>query len=203
MGTKSPRVDAYIEKAAPFAKPILKKLRTLFHKASPDLKESIKWGHVSFEHKGIVGGFAAFKQHVSWGMWKAALLKDPKGAMNNEGGSSMSGGKYAHVSELPADDYVIDLIRQAIELNDKEVKVPARSNPKPKPAIAVPRELVAAFKSAPKAKTFFDGLAPSCRREYLEWITEAKRDETRDKRIATAIEWLSEGKKRNWKYENC
>lgn len=203
MGKKSPLVDTYIEEAAPFAKPILKKLRTLFHKASPKLEESIKWGHVSFEYKGIVGGFAAFKQHVSWGMWKASLLDDPKGAMNNEGGSSMAGGKFADVGDLPDDDYIVGLIRQAIELNEKGVKVPSRSNPKPKAAIPMPKPFAAALSKAPKAKTFFEELAPSCKREYLEWITEAKRDETRDKRITQAIEWLSEGKKRNWKYEKC
>lgn len=204
MGKKSAQVDAYLEnKCAPFAKPIVKRLRAIFHKASPLIEEKIKWGHVSFEYKGIVGGCAAFKQHVSWGLWKAALLDDPKKAMATDASSPMGGGKLVSIDDLPDEEYLISLIRQAVELNEKGVKLPARSVPAKKPPIKMPKPFLVALGAAPKAKAFFDTLAPSCRREYLEWITEAKRDETRDKRIATTIDWLSAGKKRNWKYEKC
>lgn len=203
MGKKSLLVDAYIEKAAPFARPILKRLRSIFHKASPKLDEAIKWGHVSFEYKGIVGGFASFKHHASWGLWKAALIDDPKKAMAGDASSAMGGGKLVVVDDIPDEAYLVGLIRQAVELNEKDVKLPRRSNPAKKPPIKAPKPFLDALSKAPAAKSFFEGLAPSCRREYLEWITEAKRDETRDKRIATAVEWLGEGKKRNWKYEKC
>ena len=203
MGKKSPEVDAYIDNAAPFAKPILKKLRTLFHRASPDLVETIKWGVPSYEYKGIVGGFAAFKSYVTFGMWKSALLEDPTGILQTDKSSHMGGGKMLDVNDVPDDAAMLTLIRQGIELNEKGVKLPSRSNPKPKPPIAPPKELLAAFKTAPKAKTFFESLAPSCKREYLEWITEAKRDQTRAKRIEQTILWLGQGKKRNWKYAKC
>ena len=107
------------------------------------------------------------------------------------------------VDGIPDETYLIGLIRQGVELNEQGVKLPKRSNPAKKPLIKMPKPLAMALSKSPKAKTFFEGLAPSCKREYLEWITEAKRDETRDKRIAQAVEWLSEGKKRNWKYEKC
>jgi hypothetical protein len=202
MGKKSAHVDAYIEKCAPFAKPIAKKLRSLFHKASPLLEEKLKWGVPSFEYKGLVGGFSVHKQHVNWLFWKAELMKDPQKAMGITDGGAMGGAKVVSVDDLPADDYFIDLVKQAVALNEQGVKrerpAPAKRSP-----IKMPKPFLIALSGAPKAKAFFESLSPSCRREYLEWITEAKRDETRDKRIATTIEWLNLGKKRNWKYETC
>jgi uncharacterized protein YdeI (YjbR/CyaY-like superfamily) len=200
MGKRNPQVDAYIEKAAPFAKPILKKLRTLFHKASPLLEEKIKWGVPSFEYKGLVGGFSAHKQHVNWLFWKAQLLKDPKKTMGITDKGAMGGAKVMSVDDLPGDEVFIDLVRQAVELNAQGAKLPPRPRTT-RPQIKSPKPFILALSTEPKAKAFFETLAPSCRREYLEWITEAKRDETRDKRIAQAVEWLAEGKKRNWKYE--
>lgn len=198
MGKKSPAVDEYIANAAPFAKPILKKLRATFLRASPKIEETIKWGVPSYEYKGIIGGIAAFKSYVTFGLWKAAILRDPTGILKTGKRSHMGAGELVDVDALPDETALIELIREAVELNEKGVKLPTGTTTKP--TLAIPKPLAAAFKKSPKAKAFFDSLAPSARREYLEWITEAKRDETRDKRIATAIEWISEGKKRNWKY---
>ena len=200
MGKKSPLVDAYIEKAAPFAKPILRRLRSIFHKASPKLEETLKWGVPFFEYKGLVGGFAAFKHNVTWGLWKAALLDDPRRLMERDASSSMSGGRLIDLADLPEERYLLDLIRQAVQLNEQGIKLPVRSAPARRPPIRMPKQLIAAFAKSPRAKAFFETLTPSCKREYLEWITEAKREETRDTRIATTIQWLGEGKKRNWKY---
>jgi uncharacterized protein YdeI (YjbR/CyaY-like superfamily) len=202
MGKRIPEVDAYIDRAQPFARPILKKLRTLFHKACPRLEEKIKWGMPSFEYKGLLGGMAAFKHHVSWGFWKASLLNDPKGIMKSSASSPMSGGSPKELSELPDEDYILDLVRQAVVLNDRGVKIPKRSG-KPKPAAKVPPDLLAALKKNAKARATFEQFSPSHRREYIEWITEARQDETRKRRLAQAIEWMAEGKPRNWKYMNA
>lgn len=203
MGQRNPLVDAYIEKSAPFAKPILKKLRTLFHKASPLLEEKIKWGVPSFEYKGLVGGFSAHKQHVNWLFWKAQLLNDPKKTLGITDKGAMGGAKVVSTDDLPEDEDFIDLVRQAVALNEQGAKLPPKPKRTRRAPIPPPKPFLRALGIAPKAKAFFDTLAPSCRREYLEWISEARRDETREKRIAQAVEWLSEGKKRNWKYEKC
>src|SRR5688572_29538289 len=148
MGTRSADVDAYIERAQPFARPILRKLRALFHRACPAVEERLKWGAPSFEYKGMLGGMAAFKQHVRWGLWKAKLLKDPHGLLRGEGGSGW--GKATTVSELLRDAIVIDLIKQAAALNDKGVKSPARAAAKP-PVPKTPSDLAAALRKNGKA----------------------------------------------------
>lgn len=199
MPRPNPQVDAYIANAAPFARPILVKLRKVFHKGSPKLEEKIKWGCPSFEYKGMVCGFAAFKKHVSWGFWKASLLKDPGGAMERDASSPFSGGRPTDVSQLPAERVLIDLVRQAVELNEKGVKNPKRAaqkNPPPR----IPTDLAAALRKHAKAKRTYQNLSASHKREYVQWITEAKTDATRRRRLDQTMVWLAEGKPRNWKY---
>jgi uncharacterized protein YdeI (YjbR/CyaY-like superfamily) len=201
MAKTDPRVDEYIAKAQPFAQPILRKLRTLFHKASPKIEETVKWGVPSFEYKGIVGGMAAFKKRVAWGLWKAKLL-DEVGEMRSDKSSHMSGGNTCNVAELPPDARVIALIKQAVKLNEDGVKLPQRSGQK-KPPPKTPSDLAAALKKNAKAAATYAAFSPSRQRDYCQWITEAKQLETRQRRLAQAIEWMAEGKSRNWKYERC
>ncbi len=191
------RIDAYIEKSRDFARPILEHLRKLVHKTCPDVKESLKWSMPAFEHKGILCGFAAFKEHVKFMFWKEALLKT--GELSGNKAMLEGLARIASVKDLPKDKELVPLIQQAMELNEKGVNVPRTMSPKGE--IVVPKELTSALSKNKIAKAAFDKFSPSHRREYSEWIAEAKTDATRDKRIATAIEWLSEGKSRNWKYE--
>ena len=194
----NPQVDAYIARAQPFARPILQKLRRLFHKACPQIEEKLKWGVPSFEYKGMIGGFAAFKQHVSWGMWKSALLNDPTGALNGKT-ATMGMGKMTSVADLPPDQVVLDLIRQAVALNEQGVKTPRKPAEK-RPALRTPADLAAALKASGRAATNFKAFSPSHKREYVEWITEAKQPATRQRRLEQAVAWIAEGKPRNWKY---
>jgi uncharacterized protein YdeI (YjbR/CyaY-like superfamily) len=199
MPPKSPAVDAYIAKAAPFARPILRKLRMLFRKACPQIAESMKWSCPHFEYKGIVGSMAAFKQHVSIGFWKAALMNDPEGLLNGVGNKSMAGTRVTSLGELPADGTLLAYIREAVRLNEEGVKIPRPKKGPVKP-VKAPDYLLAALQKNKKAKTTFDRFSPSHQREYIEWITEAKQEATRQKRLAATLKWLAEGKPRNWKY---
>lgn len=199
MPEKDPRVDAYIEKSAEFARPTLVRLRKLFHKASPRIEETIKWGVPAFEYKGLVAMMAAFKQHASFGFWKQSLMQDPAKLFDKDCGPSMSGVRVTGVKELPPDKVLLAYIHEAIDLNEREVKAPKK---KPQSRdVEVPADLQAALKRAKAAREAFESFSPSHRKEYVQWITEAKRDETRQRRIQQAIEMLSEGKSRNWKYE--
>lgn len=200
MPNKDPRVDAYIEKSADFAKPILSHLRKLIHKASPKVSETVKWSMPAFEYKGLICNLAAFKQHCAFGFWKQSLLE--KGAFPAEKTAMGSFGRITSKKDLPPDDVIVKLVQQAVELNENGVKVD-KKKPAAKKELVVPNYLAAALKKNKAAQTTFDNFPYSCKKEYVEWITEAKTDATRDKRLATTIEWLSEGKRRNWKYENC
>ena len=190
------RIDAYIEKSRDFARPILEHLRKLVHKACPDVEETVKWGSPHFDYKGSLAGMAAFKEHCAFGFWKQALL-DLKPVEATAMGSF---GRISSLKDLPKDKEIIALIHQAMELNEKGIKVPRKPAVK-KADVIVPKGLEAALAKNKTAKAAFDKFSPSHRREYVEWITEAKTEATRDRRTATAIEWLSEGKSRNWKYE--
>ncbi len=192
-------VDAYIAKSPEFARPILKKIRSLYHRACPQIEESIKWGFPHFEYKGVVGSMAGFKQYVSYGFWKAKLMDDPHKLLDLMVKAPMGHGQATKVSELPADKIMLAYIRQAVKLNEQGVKLPPRKK-KPRPELQVPDYFVLALKKSKKALATFEALSPSHKREYVEWITEAKQEETRIKRLATSIGWLSEGKPRNWKY---
>jgi uncharacterized protein YdeI (YjbR/CyaY-like superfamily) len=200
MSNHNAQVDAYIAKSPPFAQPILTRLRELFHRACPQLEEKLKWGVPSFEYKGMLGGMAAFKKHATWGLWKSKLLNDPKKVIDHPG--SMGAGKPSNISELPPDRDILDLIKQAVALNEKGVKL-ERPKPAKRPPPKAPPDLAAALKKNAKARATFDAFSPSHKREYIEWITEARQEETRKRRLAQAIEWMAHGKPRNWKYMNC
>ena len=198
--TQDPRIDAYIGNAAPFARPILEHARALVHEACPGVEEAIKWGMPTFVHAGgILCGMAAFKQHASFGFWKHALVVgegEPRDGMG-------SYGKMASLQDLPPDKVLLAHIRKAMTLNEAGVKSPAARKSAPKPPMDAPQDLIAALNTNKPAQATFDAFPPSCKREYIEWIVEAKREETRAKRLAQTVEWLAEGKRRNWKYENC
>jgi uncharacterized protein YdeI (YjbR/CyaY-like superfamily) len=203
----NPKVDAYIAQAQPFAQPILKHLRGLIHKGCPGVEETIKWSRPFFEYRGaILGNMSAFKQHCSFGFWGEEIgmvLRKAKAARDGAMGSL---GRITRVADLPAEAELLDLIRQAaafIESGNYTSPIAARQRVvKPaRPALKMPEEFLAALKKSKKASAVFEGFSPSCRREYIEWIAEAKRPETRDQRIETAIEWIAEGKQRNWKYQ--
>jgi uncharacterized protein YdeI (YjbR/CyaY-like superfamily) len=203
MGKKDKRIDAYIAKAQPFAKPILNHLRELVHEACPDVEESIKWSFASFDFKGPLCSMAAFKQHVAFGFWKMKLLNDPDNVlqpMKSEGGTAMGNlGRITSLSDLPPDKIIVSFIKQAAELNETGVKLPTQRRA-PKKEIKPPSYFLHALKRDKRASQTFDAFSPSHKREYLEWITEAKTEATREKRLKQAIEWMAEGKPRNWKY---
>jgi len=200
MGTRDPRVDAYIEAAPAYARPILTKLRRLFHKGGPALEESLKWGAPSFGHQGIVAGMAAFQQHVSFGFWKARAMRDPEKLFGGGARQSPFAIKVKSVKELPPDRVIVAYVKEAVALNGTGVKAPPGCRERKRPAARVPADLARALARNRRARATFDGFPPGRRREYIEWITEAKRPETRAKRLATTLAWLAEGKPRNWKY---
>lgn len=198
-----PEVDAYIEKSADFAKPILKKIRKLFHQASPKITEEMKWSFPHFMCNGIVGNMAAFKNHASFGFWKASLLHDPKGLLSQVGKTEMGAHQLTSVKDLPPDNVIIAMVQQAIELNEKGIKSPVKKPKAPKAELVIPEDLLAALRKNAQAAKTFDAFSYSHRKEYVNWIVEAKRPETRAKRLATTIEQLEEGKSKEWKYEKC
>ena len=193
--SREPRIDTYIAKAQPFARPILENVRERVHAVMPDVEEAVKWGHPTYLRNGkIVLGTAAFKEHAAVNFWRGQEL-----GLSRPGEATGQLGKLTSVDDLPAN--LDALIAKAAEVS----AAPGAPKPKPapKPMPDLHPEFAAALDKAPKAKATMDAFPPSCRREYLEWIAEAKQDATRRKRIASAIEWLFEGKRRNWKYENC
>jgi len=194
---KNPKVDAYIEKAAPFARPILKKIRSLMHKACPAMEEELKWGAPAFMYEGFVAGMVAFKAYVRFGFWRVKELEDPDGLFVTDSTSFMNSERLTDVKELPSDKILIKYIKAAVALNISGQKRPKPTQRKP---LAVPDDLKKALAKNAKAKKTFGNFSPSCQREYIEWITEAKREATREKRIATALGWMAEGKEKNWKY---
>lgn len=203
MPTKDPRIDAYIKKSAPFAQPIMSHFRSVMHKACPAVTETVKWGFPHFEHHGIICAMAAFKEHCRISFWKASLMKDPAGILRRMGKTDMAAfDRLTSLKDLPADKILITYIKEAAHLNESAIKLPAK--PKKKAVakeVKVPPVLAAALRKNKKAATAFENFSPSHRKEYIEWITEAKTEDTRNKRIATTIEWLVEGKSRNWKYK--
>lgn len=203
MQHTDPRVDAYIAKAAPFAQPILQHLRALVHKACPSATENIKWGRPFFEHQGILCAMSAFKQHCSFMLWGASLLSDPHKILQKEEDSGMGQfGQLTSINDLPADKILIAYIKEAAALNEQGIK--ARAKPavkKDKKELEIPDYFQKALAKNKKAAATFADFSYTNQKDYVEWITEAKTETTREKRIATAIEWLAEGKNRNWKYE--
>jgi|SRR6185437_761034 len=198
MPTRDPRIDAYIARSADFAGPILTHLRELVHAACPDVEETIKWGAPTFTYKGMLCGMAAFKQHCAFHFWKRSLVV-PATETSSETAMGQF-GRLTSVADLPSRKVMIGYVKKAMELNDAGVKSPTRGKAKAARKLVVPEALAAALAKNRKARASFDNLSPSQQREYCEWIADAKREETREQRLATAIEWIAEGKSRNWKY---
>ena len=193
---QDPRIDAYIAKAAPFAQPILTYLRDLVHRTIPEAGEDIKWGMPCLTYSGKnLAGMAAFKAHCSFGVHGDGRAIEGMGQY----------GKMSSLGDMPSDaTIVIALLAAKDRIDSTGTALKIASKPKvAKPEIPMPGDFAAELAKAQGARECFDSWAPSHRREYLEWITEAKRPETRTKRIAEASEWIAEGKKRNWKYEDC
>jgi len=207
--TLNPKVDAYLAKVKPFAQPIMAHLRELVHKACPEIEETIKWSRPFFEYRGaILCNMSAFKEHCSFGFWGeeiGAVLREA-GVLGEEGMGSL--GRITSVAGLPSDKRLLGWIRQAVAFVDNgQYTSPIAARRKvvkpQKAALETPPEFAAALRRNKKAAAAFAAFSPSCKREYADWVADAKRPETRDKRIATAVEWIAEGKQRNWKYQNC
>jgi uncharacterized protein YdeI (YjbR/CyaY-like superfamily) len=199
MGDHNPKVDAYIAKARPFAQPILERWRGLMHRACPDVEESIKWSMPFFSYKGtILANMAGFQAHCHFGFWDKGLTEE----IRNSGDGPLK--RVASEKDLPADKQMLTWIRQtAANVDSGDYRSPMAGRvKKPKPEAQVPADLTAALKRNKAAAAAFKAFSPSCRREYMEWITDARREETRAKRVATAVEWIAEGKQRNWKYQS-
>ena len=194
-----PRFDTYIEGKAEFAKPILLHVREVVHAACPDCEEAMKWSSPAFLYKGkILASMAAFKAHAAFGFWQGGQVTDVGDKQMSAMGQF---GRLTSVDDLPPRAELEALVKKAMRLIDDGVK-PVRAKHE-KPPLTVPQDMRAAIDANAAAAATFDGFPPSCQREYVEWVTEAKRDETRAKRLAQTIEWLAEGKRRHWKYENC
>lgn len=203
MGTRDPRIDRYIEKSAEFAKPILKHIRELVHSACPEVEETLKWGFPHFMYKGILCSMASFKQHCAVGFWKGVLVFESVPSVNKRENTAMGQlGRIATIADLPDRRTFTRCIIEAVRLNEAGTKVPTKPKATRK-ELVVPDDLLASLKKNKKALATFEKFSYSHRKEYVEWITDAKTEETRQKRLKTAIEWMAEGKSRNWKYANC
>jgi len=202
MSTIDTRIDDYILKSAEFAKPILNHLRSVIHKACPDVKETMKWGFPHFEYaSSILCSMAAFKKHSAFTFWRGALLPDTDKILAVEEKTSMGHfGPIKSLDDLPTEEIITKYIKEAMALTEKGVKVPKKEKASVPGEIKIPPYFIDALQQNNTALTHFEKLSASHKKEYLEWITEAKTEATRTKRIATTIEWLQEGKSRNWKY---
>ena len=198
--SRDPRVDAYIARQADFARPILEHLRAAIHAACPQVSETLKWSMPSFTYKDrILVQMAAFKAHAVLGFWRGGRIVGETGAERDAMGQF---GRLTSIADLPDPQALDAMIRKAMAVIESG-PAPKKPKPGPRPELAVPAELRAALDAEPKAAAAFDGFPPGCRREYVEWVSEAKRPETRARRVADAVQWMAQGKRRNWKYENC
>lgn len=198
MGKKDPRIDAYIAQAGSFAQPVLKHLRKLIHQGCPDVEETIKWSRPFFEYKGPFCFFAAFTRHCHFGFWQDL------GGVIDEGKSEQARGdlkKIETTADLPSDEVLLQYLRDAVALRDAPKSKTPRTSKSAKPIPALPSDFRAALAKNKKAVAAFEAFPPSHQREYIEWIDGAKREETRSRRIATAVEWIGEGKSQNWRYK--
>lgn len=199
MGKRDPRVDDYIAKAADFARPILAYLRATVHEYCPDVEETMKWSFPHFMYRGMLCSMASFQRHCAFGFWKGSLVVDARGRTLEQAMGQF--GRIEGLSDLPAKGALRGFIRKAMALNDAGVSARERK-PKagPREALRTPPYFTAALRRNEAALATFAGLPPSKKREYVEWLTEAKTDATRTKRLATSVQWLAEGKSRHWKY---
>jgi len=202
MGNRDPRIDTYIEASAPFARPILTHIRDIVHEACPEVEETMKWRFPHFMYHGILCSMASFKKHCAFGFWKSALVFGEHGSDSNNAMGQF--GRIESVDDLPSKAILTGYVRKAMRLNEEGVSKAgpnaagaksARKNP-----LVIPNDLRSALRRNAAAHAAFTGFSPSQQRDYVEWLTEAKREETRKRRLETAIEWISEGKTRNWKY---
>ena len=201
MPKKDPRIDAYIAKSAEFAQPILKHLRKVVHAGCPNVEETMKWSMPHFDYKGVMCGMAAFKEHCAFGFWKGELIFGGEKKVEQDAMGHF--GRITSLANLPNEKTLTSYVRKAAELNENGVQAPWRARQKKKPPLKIPDYFSAALKKNAKARKTFANFSTSQRREYVEWVTEAKREETRKQRMATSMEWLGQGKVRNWKYLNC
>jgi uncharacterized protein YdeI (YjbR/CyaY-like superfamily) len=200
---KDKRIDAYIASAPAFAKPILQHLRGLVHAGCPDVEESMKWSRPHFMYKGLMCCMSAFKEHCAFGFWLGEMVLGEKGKWSEENEGMGHFGRITSLADLPSDKEIVAYVKKAAQLNESGAKRPApprQSGPK---ELIIPDYLVASLKKNPKAQATFEAFSYSHKKEYVEWITEAKREETRQKRVETMLTWLAEGKSRHWKYTNC
>ena len=199
-------MDAYIARSADFAKPVLNHIRKLVHAACPDVEETLKWSMPFFMHRGILCSMAAFKNHCTFGFWKRSLIF-PKGrAAGNKQDEAMGQfGRISAISDLPKEKVLIGYIKRAARLNETGTNPPPipRHKPKLRKELAVPTDLMSTLRENKKALAAFENFSYSHKKEYVEWITEAKTEATRTKRLETAVEWMTEGKSRHWKYAKC
>jgi len=191
---KDSRVDAYIANAEPFAKPILTRFRKAVHAGCPEVTETLKWSVPHFDYKGVLGGMAAFKAHCRVGFWKQSLLTSAP-----EGKRSGPMANVATLADMPDERTLTKMAKEAAALNEAGVKVKRAT--KARPVLDAPAAMVAAIKKNKKAFAAWQAFSPSAKRDYVEWIIEAKSDATRDRRLETAVGWIAEGKRRHWKYE--
>ena len=203
MENLDPRIDAVIAKSVDFAKPILVHLRQLVHQACPDIMETIKWGMPFFDYKGAVCYMAAFKQHCAFGFWKTGMLNDEYKVLKlGEEKSSGSFGRISSIYDLPSDEVLIAYIKQAVALNKNGIKKPAKPRSVvDKDLLIVPDDFKRLLEDNAAAKEHFDKFSPSKQNEYIDWFVEAKTEATKQKRMEQALEWIAEGKSRNWKYQ--
>lgn len=196
MGTRDPRVDAYIARSADFAKPILTCIREVVHDACPQVEETMKWSMPHFDYKGMLCGMGAFKEHCALGFWKASLVL---GAPDRGSDAMGHFGRITKLSDLPPQKTLREYIQKAMALNESGIKAPRRTKPARRP-IRAPAYFTAALRKNKKALATFEAFSPSHRREYLEWVTEAKTEATRKRRLAQTVQWLAQGKPRHWKH---
>jgi uncharacterized protein YdeI (YjbR/CyaY-like superfamily) len=190
-----PRIDAYIASARPFARPILTFIRKAVHAGCPEVEETLKWSRPAFMYKGILCGMAAFKEHVTFGFWNAAM--NAPGSRNSALGPQFE--RIASVADLPDRKTLVGLVEEAAAVQDQGVKAP-RVKRAPRTPLAEPEDLTAALAKNRKARAAYAAFSPSHKREYIEGITEAKTEATRTRRLQTALDWMADGKPRNWKY---
>lgn len=203
---KNPAVDAYIAKSPDFAQPILRHVRKLVHRGCPRIEETIKWGVPAFEREGIVAMMAAFKRHVAFGFWSERLIREKLGreaerVFPKDARLGMGGRRYLSRAELPPEAAIVRAVKVAVALNESGER-PKRAL-KRKPPPKAPPHLATALRKNAKARAGWARLTPGQQREYVEWLVEAKREETRARRLAEALALLAAGKTRYWKYQDC
>ena len=202
MGKRIRAIDVYIAKSQPFARPILNHLRDLVHEVCPEVEERLKWSHPAFDYKGPFVMMAAFQEHATFGLWKHTLLAGGKAQLGKSNEKAMgSFGRLTSVDDLPSRRTLVALLRKAMKLNEDGVKHPVRSAPKQSIVVRPPADFLGALRRNKKAHATYQSFPPGAKRDYVDWVKEAKTQATRERRLATAIEWMADGKRRNWKYE--